>query len=79
MNIAKRWRFPHQGVPKLRGCIRHFAARNHRKSGQVQLEQIAKGALALRKRKIVLLEAEMTAPGKECAYLCDARKRFGSH
>lgn len=39
--------------------------------------KIAKGALDVRKRKIELLEAEMKAPGRECAYVFDARKRFG--
>jgi hypothetical protein len=39
--------------------------------------KIAKGALSVRKRKVELLEAEMKAPGKECAYIYDARKRFG--
>ncbi len=39
--------------------------------------KIAKGALSVSKRKIELLEAEMKAPGRECAYVFDARKRFG--
>jgi hypothetical protein len=39
--------------------------------------KIAKGALAVTKREIELLEAEMKAPGRECAYVFDARKRFG--
>jgi hypothetical protein len=39
--------------------------------------KIAKGVLQVRKRKIELMEAEMKAPGRECAYLFDARKRFG--
>ncbi len=39
--------------------------------------KIAKGLLSVQKRKIELLEAEMKAPGKECAYMFDARKRFG--
>jgi hypothetical protein len=40
--------------------------------------KIAKGALQVRKRKVELLEAEMKAPGRECAYVFDARARFGS-
>jgi hypothetical protein len=36
-----------------------------------------KGLVAIKKRKIELLESEATAPGRECAYLFDARKRFG--
>jgi hypothetical protein len=40
--------------------------------------KIAKGALQVRKRKVELIEAEMRAPGRECAYVFDARKRFGS-
>jgi len=40
--------------------------------------KIAKGALQVSKRKVELLEAEMKAPGRECAYVFDARKRFGS-
>lgn len=38
--------------------------------------KIAKGALSVQKRKVELLEAEMKAPGRECAYVFDARKRF---
>jgi len=40
--------------------------------------KIAKGALQVRKRKVELLEAEMKAPGRECAYVFDARKRYAS-
>jgi len=39
--------------------------------------KIAKGALSVKRRKIELLEAEMNAPGRECAYVFDAKKRFG--
>jgi hypothetical protein len=39
--------------------------------------KIAKGALQVQKRKVELMEAEMKAPGRECAYVFDARKRFG--
>jgi hypothetical protein len=39
--------------------------------------KIAKGALQVRRRKVELMEAEMKAPGRECAYVFDARKRFG--
>jgi hypothetical protein len=39
--------------------------------------KIANGALSVEKRKVELMEAEMKAPGKECAYIFDARKRFG--
>ena len=38
---------------------------------------IAKGKLSLKKRKIELLEAEMRAPGRECAYVFDEQKTFG--
>jgi hypothetical protein len=31
----------------------------------------------VKKRKVELLEAEMKAPSRECAYVFDARKRFG--
>jgi hypothetical protein len=40
--------------------------------------KIAKGALQVSKRKVELMEAEMKAPGRECAYVFDARKRFGA-
>jgi hypothetical protein len=40
--------------------------------------KIAKGALQVQKRKVELMEAEMKAPGRECAYVFDARKRFGN-
>jgi len=36
-----------------------------------------KGLVSIKKRKIELLEAEIKAPGRECAYVFDARKRFG--
>ena len=39
--------------------------------------KIAKGVMAVKKRSAELLEAEMKAPGKECAYVFEARKRFG--
>src|ERR1017187_3424285 len=39
--------------------------------------KIAKGALQVSKRKVELMEAEMKAPGRECAYIFEARKRFG--
>jgi hypothetical protein len=38
--------------------------------------KIAKGALSVQKRKVELMEAEMKAPGRECAYVFDARTRF---
>jgi hypothetical protein len=38
--------------------------------------KIAKGMLSVKKREVEMLEAEMKAPGKECAYVFDARKRF---
>jgi hypothetical protein len=40
--------------------------------------KMAKGFLSVRKRQIERLEAEMKAPGRECAYVFDARERFGS-
>jgi hypothetical protein len=41
--------------------------------------KIAKGALQVQKRRVELMEAEMKAPGRECAYVFDAQKRFGKH
>ena len=38
--------------------------------------KIAKGALSVRKRQVELMEAEMKAPGRECAYVFEAQKRF---
>jgi hypothetical protein len=38
--------------------------------------KIAKGLLQVQKRKVELMEAEMKAPGRECAYVFDARQRF---
>lgn len=38
--------------------------------------KIVRGALQVSMRKVELLEAEMKAPGRECAYVFDARKRF---
>jgi hypothetical protein len=40
--------------------------------------KIAKGALSVTKQKTLLMEAEMKAPGRECAYVFDARKRFAA-
>ena len=36
-----------------------------------------KGLVSIKKRKIELLEAEAKSLGRECAYVFDARKRFG--
>jgi hypothetical protein len=44
---------------------------------KLKWSKIAKGFMAVKKRKVELLEAEMKAPGRECAYVFDARKRFG--
>ncbi len=38
--------------------------------------KLAKGLLSVNKRKVELLEAEMKAAGRECAYVFDARKKF---
>lgn len=38
--------------------------------------KIAKGSLQVHKRKVDLMEAEMRAPGRECAYVFDAREHF---
>jgi hypothetical protein len=40
--------------------------------------KLAKEFLSVRKRQIDLMEAEMKAPGRECAYVFNARKRFGA-
>jgi hypothetical protein len=40
--------------------------------------KIAKSALSVRKRQVELMEAEMKAPGRECAYVFEAQKRFGA-
>jgi hypothetical protein len=38
--------------------------------------KIARGLLQAEKRKIALREAESKAPGRDCAYIFDARNRF---
>jgi hypothetical protein len=38
--------------------------------------KLAKGLLSVNKRKVELLEEEMKAAGRECAYVFDARKKF---
>jgi hypothetical protein len=38
--------------------------------------KLAKGFLSVTRRQVDLMEAEMKAPGKECAYLFDAQQRF---
>lgn len=43
---------------------------------KLNLSRIAKGALSVTRRRAEMLEAEMKAPGRECAYVFDARKRF---
>jgi hypothetical protein len=40
--------------------------------------KIAKSGVAAKQRRIDLLDAELKAPGRECAYVFDARKRFRS-
>lgn len=42
----------------------------------LNLSKVVGGMLSVEKHKIELLEAEMKAPGRECAYVFDARKRF---
>jgi hypothetical protein len=39
--------------------------------------KLAKLGVSGRQRRIELMKAELTAPGKECAYVFEARKRFG--
>jgi hypothetical protein len=41
--------------------------------------KLAKGLLSVNQRQVDLMEAEMKAPGRECAYVFDARKRFAEH
>ena len=38
--------------------------------------KIAKLGVSVKQRKIELLEAELKAPGRECAYIFEARNRF---
>jgi hypothetical protein len=44
---------------------------------KLNFSKIANGVMNVRKRKVELLEAEMRAPGKECAYVFSAQDRFG--
>jgi hypothetical protein len=44
----------------------------------IKWSKIAKGTLGVSKREVELMEAEMKAPGRECAYVFDAQRRFGS-
>jgi hypothetical protein len=39
--------------------------------------KIAKGVLSVKKRQAELMEAEMKAPGRECAYIFEAQRKFG--
>jgi hypothetical protein len=43
-----------------------------------RITKLAKTVLEVRKRKAELLEAELTAPGRECAYIFNAQQEFGS-
>jgi hypothetical protein len=45
---------------------------------KINWSKVARGLLSVEKRKVELLEAELKAPGRECAYVFDARKRFGA-
>jgi len=45
---------------------------------KIKWSKIAKGALGVSERQVELMEAEMKAPGRECAYVFEAQKRFGS-
>ena len=42
-----------------------------------KISSVLKAGVSIRKRKVELLESEMKAPGRECAYVFDARKKFG--
>ena len=44
---------------------------------KLNFSKLARGILAVKKRKVELMEAEMKAPGRECAYIFDARESFG--
>lgn len=44
---------------------------------KLRWSKIARGMLSVSKRKVELMEAELKAPGRECAYIFDARERFG--
>jgi hypothetical protein len=46
------------------------------KFAKFEWSELAKTMLSVKTRKVELLEAEMKAPGKECAYLFEAQKRF---
>jgi hypothetical protein len=39
--------------------------------------KLAKLGVSGKQRRIELMRSELTAPGKECAYVFEARKRFG--
>ncbi len=43
---------------------------------KLKLSKISKSLFSIKHRKINLLEAEMTAPGREISYIIDARERF---
>ena len=44
---------------------------------KLNFSAILKGVLSVRQRKVELLDAEANAKGRECAYVFEARKRFG--
>jgi hypothetical protein len=44
----------------------------------IKWSKIAKGLLGVSKREVELMEAEMKAPGRECAYIFETQKRFGN-
>jgi hypothetical protein len=44
---------------------------------KLKLSEVAKKLFSFRERRLSLLETELTAPGREVAYIVDARERFG--
>ncbi len=44
---------------------------------KLQLSKLLRGSFSARKRQVELLETELKAPGRECAYVFEARRQFG--
>jgi len=61
------------------GAFLHFAPLEIIEDvAKLRWSKIVKGVFSARHGKVELLEAEMKAPGRECAYVFDARTRFGA-
>jgi len=65
----------YQGIAKLGRCLSHHSSENHRKPRQSQLVEDRQGRSASVEAQGRVDGGRDEAPGRECAYVFDARKR----